>query len=443
MRSSTDGLILDGKDGLRRTLISAWTGTGFQNQDDEVSIRLKILLLTLLVAPLAAWMSYRGSYRLNLGDETVIQRSKAGERGQRGMDNRAGTMERLRTFFKEPGNARNSAEAWDLVNGMSVSQIKGMLDEISEEKPSETIGGIEMMLYFSWARIDPLEALEAAAKEGQTGRSDQFQNKQQLLFSAYTGWSKQDPEAAFKWAQSSSTPERNFYVNQMGRFLAKLPPEEAAEKLKAYGPDVAKVVLLYQAKSGTSSPEDRQAFLEKLTKSKVSSADSTTILKSFARNWGYSDPAAALAGVDGIPLDEGQRSQARQWIMAGWAEKDPADALAWVMKEKTPQSMAKQVDIYNKWAETAPEEAVASLDGLSRLSPGLLGGIMDSQLSSYYQGDWFPYGRNETRDRFIVSKLKNHYAYWAASAPGDAEAWLGSLEPSLQQQLLTPSNEKH
>jgi hypothetical protein len=290
-------------------------------------------------------------------------------------------------------------------------------------------------LFFRWAQIDPMGAVTAADLERKNGATE---NTSQSVYSAFSGWFKRDPEAAFRWVQTASASNEQFYISQMGAYLSTLPPTEAAEKMKTYGAAVIKVASAYRGLAKITSPEDRKAFFDDVANSGMSAADTQDVLKGFALNWGFSDPAAALAGLDGIPLNEDQKPQARQGILAGWADKNPIEALAWIAKENPPHAMADQIKIYNKWLSTAPNEAEAALDGLCHDLPGFREEVMKSQLHSYYDEGWVPYGRSISSDLFLYSRLKNHYDDWAATAPADAEMWLGTLEPALQQKLHTP-----
>lgn len=399
---------------------------------------MKLLSLTLVAGLLAAWISYRVSYRssFTIAHPEMRSFSSGKARPSRNLPVRTDKIEQLRGLANRPLNERSSAEAWAIISSMSVARIRQALDAVSDGKTSKSVQELEESLYFRWAQINPLEALEAAS------HVEDSTEKGPLLASAYTAWFKQDPEAAWRWAQTSTLLDKRDCTRLMGRYLATLPPAEAAEKMKTCGPDVVKSSIGYQGPAMISSPEDRKAFLECVANSGMSQADSEIILKDFIRNWGFADPAAALAGLDGIPLSDDEKFQARRRITTGWAEINPVEALAWVAKENPPHAMAAQMAIYSKWSAAAPAEAVAALDGICRDTPGFREEVMKSQLESYYQKDWIPFGRNEAMEKNNFSHLKSHYDDWAATAPADAERWLGTLEPALQQKLHSPADEK-
>jgi hypothetical protein len=398
---------------------------------------MKLLLLTLVAGLLAAWICYRVSYQSGVATAQPGGRisSHGRERASREIPVAADKIEQLRGFLNRPFNERGSAEVWAVVSSMSVAQIRESVHMILQNKATDSAENMVNCLFFRWAQIDPMEALAAADSQRKDGGSENFSG---ALLSAFNGWFKRDPEAAFRWAQTDSGSNERFYISQMGGYLSTLPPTEAAEKMKTYGAAVIKAAFSYRARANFTSQEDRTAFFTSVANSGMNAADSQTVLKSFARNWGFYDPAAALAGLDGIPLNDDQKSQARQWIMAGWADKNPIEALAWVAKENPPHAIADQIAIYNKWLSTAPKEAVAALDELCRDAPGFREEVMKSQLQSYYDEGWVPYGRNISSDKFLFSRLKNHYDDWATTAPADAERWVGTLEPALQQKLHAP-----
>ena len=406
-----------------------------------MSIRLKPLSLTLIAALLVAWLSYRQSYRphaVAVAPNVKIALSASG-RESREMVMRVDKVEQLRGLLGKPFNFRSSTEAWDIISGMSVAQIQQTLDAIPREKESESAQNMARSLYFRWAQIDPTQAIAAAALEEKKEDADRSPNLLYVLGSAYYAWFKQDPEAAFRWLQTASPELQQSYSYLMGRYLATLPPTEAEEKMKNYGPTVAKEAISCLGLGMMSSPEDRKAFLDRVANSGMTAADSKEVLKRFVRSWGSADPASALAGLDGIPLNDGERSDARQRIIADWVDKKPAEAFAWATKDGTPNARADQMFIYEKWVASSPEEALTAFDDISSRSPGFREEVMKSQLESYYQGNW----RSDYLETYLFDRLKKNYDHWAASAPSDAEKWLGTLEPSLQQQLHTSADEKH
>lgn len=404
-----------------------------------MSIRLKPLSLTLIAALLVGWLSYRQSYRphaVAVAPNVKIA-SSANGRESREIAVRVDKVEQLRGLLGKPFNFRSSSEAWDIISGMSVAQIQQALDAIPREKESESAQNMARSLYFRWAQIDPTQAIKAAVLEERD--ADRSPNILYVLSSAYDGWFKQDPEAAFRWAQTASPDNLRFYAPQMGSYLATLPPTEAAEKMKTYGPAVAKEAISCLGLGMMSSPEDRKAFLDRVANSGMTAGDSKDVLERFVRNWGSADPASALAGLDGIPLNDGEKSQARKRIIADWTEKKPAEAFAWATKESTPNARADQMFIYEKWVASTPEEALTAFDDISSRSPGFREEVMKSQLELYYQRNW----RSDYLENYLFDRLKKNYDHWAALARSDAEKWLGSLEPSLQQKLHTSADEKH
>jgi hypothetical protein len=411
-------------------------------------IRLKPLSLTLLAALLTAWISYRQSYRSPATTHVpqVKAPSSVSGRSSREMAVLTDKMEQLHVLLERPFNSRTSTETWDIISGLSVAQIRQALDLIPKDKATDAAENMARALYFRWAQMDPSEALAAAALEGKKEGADRSPNKKQALSSAYAAWFKRDPDAAILYAQTSTLVSRWSYADLMGKYLATLPPAEAAEKMRGFGKDeaeIAGVASKVRAWGMVSSPEDRKAFLDGIASSGMTAADAQPVLKSFTMSWGLVDPAAALVGLDGIPLDDEEKAQTHKEIMLGWAGRNPVEALAWAAKENPPETMANLVSIYSNCSFPDVDSALASLDTLSRNSPDFREEFMKLQLGCYYQDSWLPFGRNGTAERLFFSDLKIHYDHWAASAPAAAEKWVGSLEPALQQKLHTSADEKH
>lgn len=410
-----------------------------------MSIRLKQLSWTLVAALLVAWISYQQSYRSHTAavSPNAQSSSSVGGRASRDIAARTDKLDQLRGLLSRPFNSQNSNGAWEVISGLSVDQIKQALDAIPKDKVSESARSMAKSLYFRWAQIDPMEAVTAAALEEKKEGADRSGNLRNILASAYSGWFKQDPEAAFKWAASVGLEHRQFCTRMMGRYLASLPLSVAVEKMEACGPEVAKETFRHQGQEMISSPEHRKAFLDRVANSGITSYYSQQILNQFTQNWGSADPAAALSGLDGIPLDGEQKDQVRKEIIRSWAAKNPAEAVAWLAKERTPQAMAQQIEIYTLWMANDRDAAQVAFDSLSRNSPGLREEFMKTQLKFYYQEGWIPFGRVGTAENFSFLHLKASYDHWANGAPSDAEKWLGTLEPSLKQKFHTPTDDEH
>ena len=409
-----------------------------------MSSRVRIVLITAIAAILVGWAGYRRAYVVSVRADTPGTPPITRESRVRPIEKRPDKMNELRQLLKRPANARTSNETWAIISGFSISQIKLALEQLSADGPSDAVQTQERMLYFCWAQIDPLEAMEAAGREDKIAKAKKSSNNRQLLSSAFTAWMKQDPDAACRWGLSSADIDHRWIANLMGNQLSALPMQEALEKAKAYDASVLQCLLSNLGARMAWTPADREVYLAQLASSGVGSRDVAAVLRSFIQNWGAADPVATIEGLKNLPLDPEKQQNARKQILTRWTKKDPAAVLAWMSTGENAQPLQKQVEVYNEWVENSPEEAARQFDTLSRQSPGFRDQEMKSLLTSYYQGGWIPFGRNSSSDGRYFSQLKTHYDQWTASDPGQAAAWAATLEPALQQRLQSPDrHEEH
>jgi hypothetical protein len=393
---------------------------------------LRIIPIVAVAAILAGWLGYRQAYNISSSKGVISGESGKSDRRQRPIEKRGDKAADLRRLLDRPANSRTSDEGWAIISKLSIRQIKDVLATLPRGKELDPAQDQEMMLYFCWAQIDPLEALEAAGRE-----SEQNNERATMLRSAFTAWMRTDPDAAYQWAMQSPSFDKRVAFRQMAKLLALLPAEESLEKGRTYGPEVTTNLLSRLGGSMVATPEDRAAFLDILRRNGGEAGKSDTILRPFIRTWGAADPPGALAGLKDLPMDERTRENFRRQVTTDWTEQDPGSVIAWMTSADNPQPLKDRVQMYREWAESDPEEASQEFENLSRLSPGFRDEIMKSLLTSYHQGGRVPSGRNADSDRRLFSNLKIHYDQWNIHDPERASAWAETLDPALRQRLQT------
>jgi hypothetical protein len=374
-------------------------------------------------------MSHRHAYTAAL--ESGAAESRPRERRLRLTVERREQTEGLRLLLKRPVNSKTSAETWAIISEFSIAQIKEALAALPPES-SEAVAMQEMTLYFCWAQIDPMEALEAAARVKQRDG-----DKGYLLDSAFTAWMKRDADAAYRWGMASPDIDRKTVNRQMAKLLSGLPSDEAWKSAETCDPAVRQALLSRMAGTMAVAPADREAFLKRLAASGLQPKESAASLNNLARTWGAVDPAAALAGLGGLPMDDATREKTRWQVTKDWTARDPAAVLAWMKSGGNPQPVRNLVEVYRNWAESDLNAAAEEFETLSRQTPGFRDEVMKSLLTSYYQGGWIPFGRTANTDTLLFSRLKTRYDRWSSSDPGQAAMWLGAQDPALQQRLQT------
>jgi len=397
-----------------------------------MSPRIRIILLTAAGSFVAGWLGYRQALPPLPPPPVVTKAVRKDDRRTRPAETKNDPLAELRQLREGPFNLRTSAETWTVISRFSIRRIKEALAEISSGDRTDAAMDQEAMLYFCWAQIDPLAALEAAG-----GKDDK-----QVLRSAFTGWMKKDPDAAYQWAMKSTLVDKNLACSEMATLLNSLPPAEALEKAETLDPKVKTYLLGQLGNTMAETQEGRAEFLTMLSNSGIASGESASPLKAFAKSWADSDPAAALDGLDDLPLDGGVRDQLRRQLLGEWIDKDPAAVITWMTSGENPQPVKEQVAIYQKWAENELADASMAFENLSQHSPGFRDAVMKNLLTSYHQGGWVPHGRNSLTDAMLFSRLKTHYDLWTTHDPAQASAWLTSVDPALQERLQSPATDE-
>lgn len=391
--------------------------------------RIRTLLPIFAAAGVAAFIGYRNGFAAS-GVRTIPETPRsAADRRERSIPNRTDRKESLRLLLKSPLNSRTRGELWSIVRGYSIGEIREALQEISTVPDSETIRWQKAMLYQRWGQVDPVAAIESATTLPEEGV------RQTMKMSALTAWMKQDPDAAYRWAEKSAEFKRQEPSRMMANLLSGLTPAMALEKAKSYGAEVHKATLLKLAGDLSTTPEDRAEFLAELARSGSSDEEKAVSLGTFAETWGRGDPLAALGAMDELALDDGRKQQARDRITKDWAEKDPSAALAWLVAKENAQPLKSQVDAYIRWAAREQESALNQLNQLEQQSPPLREGVMNSLVGSSIRGGWTPWGESNQAKNAGMTKLKSHYTHWSGLAPEQAAAWLANQEPALQKKI--------
>jgi hypothetical protein len=180
------------------------------------------------------------------------------------------------------------------------------------------------LLLSAWAKTDPLAALTYAREKTNGGFATN---------TILTAWATADPEAAIQWAIA------NHEGDEGNRFFAGIIRGLA-------GTDPARATALL-----TSMPrgDERGDALEEMV---------PHILKS--------GPDQALAWVGKIE-DEALRNGLMTEMAEPMAEKNPEVTAAWLIANPGQASNRRMDDVFEKWAEQNPQEALA---GFSQLPAG-------------------------------------------------------------------------
>lgn len=252
---------------------------------------------------------------------------------------------------------RKSADAvtgsWEIIRDLGVSDVRGMLHEL-EARNKDADGNWQMgMLYFRWAQLDPTAALQAAT----TDHQGNFAND------ALGAWMKANPDAAFRWAESSEKfNEEQPQAAWMAKFLADLPPSEALAKARAYSEKTRAATLKLISQNQAETPEGREAFLAEIVRGDLPEAEKTAAMNSFFKSWGARDAVAALDQVATLSIASKQQTELHQQILGTWGRNHPEAALTWMIGKSDALPVPKQLIHFRQWTQAAPQQAAAWLD---------------------------------------------------------------------------------
>lgn len=243
-------------------------------------------------------------------------------------------------------------------------------------------------VYGVWSGEDPVGALEHARSGLPAG-----QLRSEAIGIAMSKWGQDHPREAWLWAEKNlSGPLKERALTDLMMGWTRRNPQEAADWL---------------ASTGLTS----QPFFNALP-----------------GTWAESDPAAALAWVDGLP--EGRaRATAEVAVASTVAANDPAKAAAmFASRIEAGDNAAVTISIADVWATTDPASTAAWIEGMAE-GPGkteaaatlaTVWAASDIQAAVEWSGK---VGDASMREQVIT----NIGTTWGAIEPYDALEWLDTL----------------
>lgn len=389
---------------------------------------IRKILLIAAAAGVAGSISYRRAYN-NFTAASAAEFQKASsptsERRERPSREREDQKEKLRALLDRPASAKTQIESWSIIRNFSVREIQETLHELAAGPETEMGIAQTAMLYQRWAQLDPIPAMQSALENpDQEGGSRYAQD-------ALTAWMNQDPDAAFRWAESSAKfTDNRWHVRMMGTLLANLPNAEALEKAASYGAGVRKLTLGLVSQKMSDTPEGRTGFLSELARVNVTEEEKPVALSAFFQAWGRAAPLDALGAVKESQLDGGKQKQSSDRIMKDWMRSDPLAALTWMSGKPDALPLANRAQFYEYWLANSSGEALASFDSLSE-EPGFGKSVMESLLGSARSAAKSEYGDPEGG----FQTLKAQFTKWSEKSPQQATDWFDKQEPDLQNEL--------
>lgn len=257
--------------------------------------------------------------------------------------------------------------------------------QAAEGMPGDLGAMMRRAALMSFARDDPLAALSAA--EALTGGE-----REQMLSAIATSYGRTDPEAALAWAQSLSPPSPNVVANVLAG-LARVDPDRAID-------------LLFETMNATNQ-RGAGPFMALVT------------------NGGLD--AEHTAKLADRLLATPNRGQALQMMTQMWAQREPHDAVRWLLANggAAPRTAVGQAAI--QLARADPAAAVAYVNSVP---PELRATWISSVAEGYAQNDaraaagWIAQHRGEPGYDAAVATIASRTA---ASDPSAAARLFDSV----------------
>ncbi|MFT3991239.1 MAG: hypothetical protein QM680_07495 [Luteolibacter sp.] len=232
----------------------------------------------------------------------------------------------------------------------------------------------------SWASSDPVNAAkyysenpgQFAAMNGMGGG----RNGQNAASIIAAEWAKQDPEAAFAWA-NSLTQGKGQALNSIVGELAKTDPKKAAEFVAKMDPaDQANAYNSIASQWGATNFSEAQNWINTLPADQRAGALAKAI-----EGLATTNPELAAQQISslepGRETDETINATARNWAL-----QDPQAAAAWLMSQESDRAKRNSMDtLIPNWVA---QDAAGALDFVNSQPAG---DVRDRAVEAYIQSN--------------------------------------------------------
>ena len=280
------------------------------------------------------------------------------------------------------------------------------------------------------ASLSTAEILEVLRQPGALEREPLFHHVESLLLAELV---RRSPQQAVDYVQSCKGQRRDSLLHSLLGAWAEVDPLGATQYLKTFPPNkqhrFAAIVLQYLA------AVDGPAALALVQETKMQQHGLDIVFQS----WAMRDPAGAARAL--LERDPNVTSGSWQSVLRNWMRSDPAAAQAFV--EGLPMGSGKQSaqqGIYAQLAETNPDEALKL--SLTNLKGGYKLGTAQQIVSSWASND-FAAARAAVEaipDKRLRNRLfSSIFGVWSRNDPAAASEYLASEAPPELRRALTYS----
>jgi hypothetical protein len=216
------------------------------------------------------------------------------------------------------------------------------------------------MLAFSWAQINPEEAMKWTKE---LGGFEQRIGSGAVMDS----WSRSDPEGAISWAKENFDGEDNPYFIGIVSGMSETDMLGATDLMASmpYGRSRGRAASILLERSWTQGEEVAMNWAENLPDGSLQKFAYGEIGKKIARE----DLGRAVDWVDG--MDESEvKAQVGEDVAERWARENPVDAAEWVGRMPEGETRSESMEeVVSQWARKDP---TATAEWLNQFPAGEL-----------------------------------------------------------------------
>jgi hypothetical protein len=380
------------------------------------------LALASIFAGIAGWFGYRGAA---VSPAPVEDSEPAELRHSVTATSRESMRERLLEIrhSKNGFGKREKAEAWAMIRGFTLDEVKAELAKLAENLDSPASVDEAEILIFRWAQMDPEAAAEASLKPP-------YDTGVWFERDALTAWMANDPEVALKWAcASGDRGTKTMACGMAAKRLARIDPVAAMSKAASLDPLVLKNVMITLGGDMAGTPEDRDKFL-KITGSQISTDEWSEALKRLTDTWTKCDPEGAFAGVAQLAIPKEEKDEAKDNVLAIWARNDQGAVLDWMRSQDAGSvKPARLLYTYQTWANREPEKASAWAAQCG--DPAFAASMVHSRALDMLTHPW----PSESKSISETTALRSDFQTWQKLQPDAAAEWLQRMPSDLKGKL--------
>lgn len=249
------------------------------------------------------------------------EKSRAVRRDSVGAGSLQVRLKRLETIVQGENALDRNRALLAYIDQLAPADFEDAIEHFRSLDLGDDRNGEYAMLLSAWAKIDPLTAISYARENTNGGFATN---------TILTSWATADPEAAIQWAKA------NHEGDEGNRFFAGIIRGLA-------GSDPARATALL-----TTMPrgDERGDALEEMVPHVLNTGPEA------ARQW--------VASIS----DETLRNSLMGEMAEPMADKDPQGTAAWLIANPGEASARQMDDVFEKWAEANPREALASFETL-------------------------------------------------------------------------------